>query len=332
MQSNLIELSQTWQQALSNAITSPEELLKMLDLDPHLLPAAQKASDSFALRVPRGFVARMQKGNLHDPLLRQVLPIDEELKTYATYGIDPLGETTANPMSGILHKYQGRVLLVITGVCGVNCRYCFRRHFNYTDNNPGSAGWAKAIAYIAQDSSIKEVIFSGGDPLIASDKRLQTLAQQLETIPHVQTLRIHTRMPVILPERITPALVNWLGALRLKTVMVIHCNHANEIDQPVANAMQTLKAAGVTLLNQAVLLKGVNDNPNTLIELSEKLFAIGVLPYYLHLLDKVQGAAHFDVPAEIAKTLIQTITAQLPGYLVPKLVWEKAGAVSKLPV
>lgn len=332
MRSNVIQLAQAWQQALSNAITRPEELLQLLELDPGLLNAAQAASQKFTLRVPRSFVARMQKGNLADPLLRQVLPVDAELKTYATYSTDPLGEVTANPLSGVLHKYNGRVLLITTGVCGVNCRYCFRRHFEYTDNNPGSAGWEKALAYIAQDSSIKEVIFSGGDPLIASDKRLAGLARRLEAIPHLTTLRIHTRMPVVLPERITTEFTDWFSTLRLKPVLVIHCNHPQEIDQTVATAMLSLKKAGITLLNQSVLLQGVNDDPATLVGLSERLFEIGVLPYYLHLLDKVQGAAHFEVPKATAKALIQKIMTQLPGYLVPKLVWEKAGATSKLPV
>lgn len=322
----------SWQQALSNAITEPQELLTALELPPQLLTAAITASKQFSLRVPRGFVARMQKGNINDPLLRQVLPAGTELDTKTEYSTDPLGETAANLMPGLLHKYQGRVLLITTGACGVNCRYCFRRHFAYAENNPGTSGWEKALDYIAADNSIKEVILSGGDPLITSDQRLANLIEKLAAIPHLTTLRIHSRMPVVLPERITAEFIHHFTATRLKPVLVIHCNHAQEIDYSVTQAMRALRTAGVTLLNQSVLLKGVNDSAAALMNLSEKLFTIGVLPYYLHMLDKVTGAAHFEVPIETAKQLLQEITAQLPGYLVPKLVWEKAGAKSKLAV
>ncbi|CAM4450979.1 MAG: L-lysine 2,3-aminomutase [Legionellaceae bacterium] len=332
MSRNVIQLPQTWQQALSHAIKNPEELIQYLQLDSNIIISAKAASKDFSLRVPYRFIEKMEKGNPHDPLLRQILPIDAELKVNENYSTDPLGEHSANRLSGILHKYKSRVLLIVTSVCGINCRYCFRRHFNYTENNPGTAGWENAVQYIAQDKSIKEVIFSGGDPLVANDKKLAQLAKQINEIPHVTTLRIHTRMPIVLPERITDEFIDWFSNLRLKPIMVIHCNHPKEIDSVLFDAMQRLKKAGVMLFNQSVLLKGVNDNPATLIELSEKLFEIGVLPYYLHLLDKVQGASHFHVSKNKAKNILNVIMTELPGYLIPKLVYEKAGALSKLPV
>ncbi len=325
-----------WQQALQTAINDPAELLTYLQIEPSLIPQLLKqahlASREFALRVPHSFAQRMQKGDLHDPLLRQVLPISAELECQAGYSYDPLGEQAVNPQAGVLHKYHGRVLLTIASSCAVNCRYCFRRHFPYQENNPGRKGWQAALDYIAGDTSIQEVILSGGDPLLNSDKWLAQLASQLAAIKHVKTLRIHTRLPIVIPQRITAEFIAWFNGSRLKPVLVIHCNHAREIDAEVAEAMQRLHTAGITLLNQSVLLKGVNDCVDVLCELSERLFFINVLPYYLHMLDAVQGAAHFAVDKEKARRIHEKVSQQLPGYLVPKLVMEQAGAKAKLTV
>lgn len=320
----------SWQNILKNAITDPKVILEKLELDLGLLPAAQRAADLFPLRVPQNFVAKMQKGNLQDPLLRQVLPLDLELEEVKDFIADPLAEKTANPISGLLHKYHGRVLLTVTGVCGINCRFCFRREFPYAENNPGSLGWEEVIAYIKNDPTIHEVIFSGGDPLMANDNLLEKLTQKISAISHVKTLRIHTRMPLVIPERITPELIAWFSGSRLKPVMVIHCNHPQEVDGQFIEVMQNLRAKGVILLNQAVLLKGVNDTAGTLCQLSIRLFEAGILPYYLHVLDKVRGTAHFEVEEGRARQLIEEITHHLPGYLVPKLVREVPGAKAKV--
>jgi len=322
----------TWQVELSQVINKLDELLALLELDPKQLDATWQATTSFPLRVPRGFVNRMRKGDVNDPLLRQVLPVAQELQVTPGFILDPLQEKRSNPLAGLIHKYRGRVLLTAVGTCSINCRYCFRRHFPYSANNPGKAGWDKVIDYIAADSSIKEVILSGGDPLVANDDYLQALCQKIATVSHVTTLRIHSRMPIVLPARITDSLVAMLKSLDLNIVIVTHCNHANEVDSTVEEALVKLKQAGITLLNQAVLLKGVNDRAEVLAALSECLFKQGVLPYYLHLLDKVQGTAHFDVEAETALALMKTLQEKLPGYLVPKLVREEPGQPHKVLV
>lgn len=321
-----------WQTALMNAVTEPKELLELLQLDEDLLDAANKAAKLFPLKVPRSFIARMEKKNLNDPLLKQVLPIGAELINTAGFSADPLQEAKFNPVPGLLHKYHGRVLLTFIATCAINCRYCFRREFPYKKNNPGSAGWNDALNYIARDASINEVILSGGDPLASSDNHLKIFVEKLALIPHVTRLRIHSRMPVVLPERITLELIEAITATRLKTVMVIHCNHPQEINDAVKQAMRRLSTAGMLLLNQSVLLKGINDHVDTLISLSESLFAAGVQPYYLHVLDKVRGTAHFDLHRRTAIKLYHAIRHRLPGYLVPKLVAEEPGALSKSPV
>lgn len=318
-----------WQEALSDVITQPKELLNILQLDPALLEAAEKAARLFPLRVPRGFVARMQKGNKEDPLLKQVLPLGIELTDYPGYEVDPLKENAVNPIPGLLHKYQGRVLVMLTGACAVHCRYCFRRHFPYEKNNPGRSGWAAIFDYIRAETSINEVILSGGDPLVVNDKTLISFTDELSNISHVKRLRIHTRLPIVLPERITKNLLTWFSSLSLQPVVIIHANHPQEINEEVKTVLLRLRENNVTLLNQAVLLKGVNDTKETLIALSETLFKAGVLPYYLHTLDKVQGAAHFDVTLEKARELYSQLLSALPGYLVPKLVCEEAEALSK---
>jgi EF-P beta-lysylation protein EpmB len=318
-----------WQTALQTAITDPAELFQLLDLDTNLLEGAYAAAKLFPLKVPRSLLARIQKQNINDPILKQLLPLGIEKIEVENYSKDPLQEKSANPVPGLLHKYHGRVLLTLTSVCGINCRYCFRRHFPYMENNPGTQGWQEALDYIAQDKSIVEVILSGGDPLIVSDHLLSEFSQKLTRIPHLTRLRIHSRMPIILPERITPEFIQWCSDLPLKVILVTHCNHPQELNESVAKAMQNLTKVGVTVLNQAVLLKGINDSAETLIDLSEELFRANILPYYLHILDKVEGAAHFDLDRKKAMELHWQITKQLPGFLVPKLACEEPGAPAK---
>ncbi|MGD8175969.1 EF-P beta-lysylation protein EpmB [Marinimicrobium sp. ARAG 43.8] len=321
-----------WQTELADIIRSPEELFALLELDKGLLPAALAASDDFSLRVPRAYASRIRKGDPDDPLLRQVLPIGDELQAVPGYSHDPLGEAEANPHPGLVHKYHGRVLLIVSGGCAINCRYCFRRHFPYGENNPGRARWQTALDYIAADDSITEVIYSGGDPLNAPDRQLHWLTERVAAIPHIRRLRIHTRLPVVLPNRIDTDCLRWLCDHRLQTSLVIHSNHAQELDYTVGEALARLRNAGITLLNQAVLLRGVNDSQQALTALSERLFELGALPYYLHLLDPVTGAHHFNVPEQEAVLLHQKLRETLPGYLVPKLVREIAGEPSKTPV
>jgi L-lysine 2,3-aminomutase len=320
---------QDWQTLLANAITDPQELCKILELSSPELDNLLLQNSQFSLRAPRNFVARMEKGNFQDPLLLQVLPLVKELAQMPSFCQDPLQEQQVNPVPGLLHKYHGRVLLIAASGCAIHCRYCFRRHFPYENNTPGSSGWQSALDYIAQDHSISEVILSGGDPLILKDSLLKDLVERLARIPHLKILRIHTRIPVVLPERITAALINILNVSRLQPVIVIHCNHPREIDQNVHDTLTTLRQAGITLLNQFVLLRGINDSTEILIELCQKLFQSGVLPYYLHLLDPVAGAAHFSVDANAGKQLIEEMAARLPGYLVPKLVREIPGKLNK---
>lgn len=322
-----------WQELLARAVTDPQELLSLLELDPRDVPVLDPATtgDEFPLRVPRGYVSRMVKGDPRDPLLLQVLPLACELTEVAGFGVDPLAEAQGSPVPGLLHKYSGRALLVVVGSCAIHCRYCFRRHFPY-DQNRLTRNLDRALAYLASDSGLHEVILSGGDPLSAPDSVLAPLVRRLATIAHLRRLRVHTRMPVVLPERVDDALLGWLTATRLQSVVVIHANHANEIDPAVVSALARLRSAGVTLLNQSVLLRGVNDSVESLARLSEALFDAGVLPYYLHLLDRVQGAAHFEVPEEEARRLLTGLLRKLPGYLVPRLVREEKGEAFKRPV
>ena len=327
-----VESIPLWQTSLTTAITDVRELFEILELDLNLLPATQLAHRDFELKVPREFVNRIKKGDPFDPLLLQILPLHAELQYQPGYVKDPLQETSTNPLPGLLHKYQGRVLLTVTGGCAIHCRYCFRRHFPYQDNNPGRQGWDRIIHYIHQDSSIKEVILSGGDPLLATDRHLHELILKINEIPHVKTLRIHSRIPIVLPERMTESLFSWMDDSRLRVTLVTHCNHAQEINDKVYRRLIFLRNKGITLLNQAVLLKGINDSATILCDLSEALFDCGILPYYLHLLDKVQGASHFDIEESTAKSLAWEMMKTLPGYLVPRLVKENPGSPFKLPI
>ncbi|GAA5524373.1 L-lysine 2,3-aminomutase [Microbulbifer aestuariivivens] len=321
-----------WQEELADLVTDPRELIQALALDPAQLPAALQASADFSLRVPRPFLARMTRGNPQDPLLLQVLPGAPELEPAPGFSADPLGEQAANPVAGVVHKYRGRLLLIAAGQCAVNCRYCFRRLFPYGDNHLSRAQWQAALDYIRAQDPLREVILSGGDPLVLGDRQLGWIAGELAAIAQLTTLRVHTRLPIVAPSRVTDELLQWLTGSRLQPVLVLHCNHANEIDARVRAALRRLRAAGVTLLNQAVLLRGVNDSEAAQVQLSECLFDAGVMPYYLHQLDRVQGAAHFEVSDARAKALVAAIRRRLPGYLVPRLVREIAGEASKTPV
>ncbi len=313
-------------------IREPQQLWQRLALNPDDRPDIRDALNSFPLRVTEAFVAKMQAGNWHDPLLLQILPQAQEMDAQPGYSDDPLAEAEANPLPGLIHKYHGRLLLITSPACAVHCRYCFRRAFPYSDNRPSQADWQATLDYIARHPDIHEVILSGGDPLSAPDDYLQRLVDQLAELPQLRTLRLHTRMPVVLPARITSALISNLQRPNLNTVIVLHSNHANELDTHSAQALLNLKNAGFTLLNQSVLLRHINDSAEALTALSHRLFACGVLPYYLHVLDKVNGAGHFHIDDARAQQLARQLLAALPGYLVPRLVREEPGANSKTPL
>jgi EF-P beta-lysylation protein EpmB len=328
-----------WQQQLAAAVRDPLELLALLDLTPQDLgpgvtaEGLAAAARDFPLRVPPGFIARMRRGDPADPLLRQVLPLPDELRVVAGYGTDPLDETTARDVPGLLQKYTGRALLVTTGACAVHCRYCFRRHYDYAaDQDEAQPRWAGALARLAADPAIEEIILSGGDPLSLGNARLGALLARLAQLPHLTRLRIHTRTPIVLPARVDAGLCALLQDWRDRLVSVVHANHPAEIDAPTATALRTLAGHSTALLNQSVLLAGVNDDPGVLAELSRRLFAAGALPYYLHQLDRVAGAAHFAVDDATALRLHARLIDTLPGYLVPRLVREVPGAAGKTPV
>jgi len=320
----------SWQLELADAVRDPAELLRLLELDPALASAG--AAAAFPVRVPRGFVARMRKGDPADPLLRQVLASNAELAAVPGFTTDPVGDLPSRRHPGVLHKYRNRVLLITTGACGVHCRYCFRRHFPYADESTHARNLHATLDYLRANPDVNEVILSGGDPLSLNDRQLSELVEALQAIPNIKRLRLHTRQPVVLPSRVDAALLDWLTACRLQKVVVLHVNHAQELDDSVAEACARLRAAGAILFNQAVLLRGVNDSVETLADLSETLFAMGVTPYYLNLLDRVQGAAHFEVAETEARELMRLLRTRLPGYLMPRLVRETAGAPAKTPV
>lgn len=329
-----VRLSSTapdWRKLWRDAITDPIELLQMLGLD-QLARRLPTDDAGFALRVPRGFVARMRRHDPTDPLLLQVLPQLAECEQVAGFVADAVGDMDARAAHGVLHKYHGRALMIASGSCAINCRYCFRRHFPYGEEIAAAGQWREAIEHLRQDSSISELILSGGDPLSLANAKLVDLSRQLADVPHVKRLRIHTRLPVVLPERVDDEFHAWLVDLPLQKVVVLHVNHANEMDAGVDAACSRLRDAGATVLNQSVLLRGVNDDENALVDLSERLFAANVLPYYLHQLDRVQGAAHFEVDDSRALQLVEAMRARLPGYLVPKLVREVGGDASKRPL
>jgi len=321
-----------WQRLWREAVRDPRQLLALLGLEAEAARISDAAAAQFALRVPRGFIARMRPGDLADPLLRQVLPVLDEERIVPGFSLDAVGDGAAKKADGVIQKYRGRALLVATGSCAINCRYCFRRHFPYAAETAARDGWSGAVAAIAADPSIEEVILSGGDPLSLATPKLAELSTRLAQVPHVRRLRIHSRLPVVLPERVDEELLAWLSSLPWPVAFVVHANHANEFDASVDQAMARLRRAGVQLLNQAVLLRGVNDSVEALAGLCERGYAAGVLPYYLHQLDRIQGAAHFEVDDERARALHRGLAARLSGYLVPRLVREVQGDTGKRPL
>jgi EF-P beta-lysylation protein EpmB len=321
-----------WRKALAESFTNLASLLEYLQIAPSSLPDHTRACEQFSLRVPKGFAALMRKGDPQDPLLLQVLPQGIETEQVAGFSSDPVGDHLSEQSPGLLHKYHGRILIVTTGACAIHCRYCFRRHYPYGSATTSPSQWRNMMAYLKADPAIDEVILSGGDPLMLSNEKLATWLAQLETLPQIKRIRIHTRLPVVLPQRVTAELLSVLARCTLNKVMVIHANHPNELSPAVAEAIKRLAASKMTLLNQSVLLKGVNDNSDILVKLSNRLFEIGVLPYYLHLLDQVEGAAHFALEKSTIVQLQQQLQSRLPGYLMPKMVRETAGAAYKTPI
>ena len=322
-----------WKKASKQTVSDIDTLATLLELDTDALQDIVATND-FELRVPLPFVSRMKKGDINDPLLRQILPVKNELLSPAGFTKDPLNEQQYNPCPGLIHKYKGRVLLTAAVSCPINCRYCFRRHFPYADNRLNPKNWQAALDYIANDSSIKEVILSGGEPLLLNDRMLSDLLDKIENIEHVKLIRIHTRFPVVVPQRLTATLCTRLSTSRCKVTVVMHINHPNEIDEHFKHCLQQLISGPVTLLNQSVLLKSINDDIQTLTELSYSLFDAGLLPYYLHATDPVSGTAHFTVNDDTARQLASELTASLPGYLTPTLVREVSGkrAKTRLPI
>lgn len=321
-----------WQQTLAQAITNPADLLSRLNLPLSLLPGAREGHALFPIRVPEPYWRRIRPGNSRDPLLLQVLPQLAETQAEPGFIDDPLNEINHSHGDGIIRKYRSRALLILTGACAINCRYCFRRHFPYADNRLQPSQWEAALDTLRADPAINEVILSGGDPLAMNDRLLTRLVQELETIPHLRRLRLHTRLPVVIPHRVDSNLLAWLSGTRLQTVVVLHINHPQEIDIDVKRAMQAFKGAGTTLLNQSVLLKNINDDVDTLALLSETLFDASILPYYIHAFDPVSGAAHFAISDDRGRALMRGLLEALPGYLVPRLVREVPGAASKWPL
>ncbi|MGM7310485.1 EF-P beta-lysylation protein EpmB [Acinetobacter baumannii] len=330
---NYLHQEQNWQSQLSDLITDPLELLNLLELSTdQLLSGAILASEKFKLRVPRAFVGKMNAKDPLDPLLLQVLPHHLELEEHPEFVTDPLGEEAANQLPGVLHKYKSRFLLTLTGACAVHCRYCFRRHFPYQENLPKNEDWLNIKNYIESNPDINEVILSGGDPLTLSNRKLALWLERLSSLKQVKILRIHSRVPIVIPNRIDEELISLLKNSRLRIILVVHSNHASELDDFTCSKLLQLSEHHITVLNQAVLLKGVNDSAQTLTDLSYRLFEARVMPYYLHVLDKVKGAQHFDlIPSEI-DAIYQDVLASLPGYLVPKLVSEIAGEKNKTPL
>ncbi len=319
-----------WPQQLRDAWRDGHALLDHLGLEPAAL--GLDPDSPFPLRVPRAFVDRMRKGDPADPLLRQVLPRTDERPAVEGFDTDPVGDAASRAGAGLLHKYHGRVLVITTGACAIHCRYCFRREFPYAEHQARASEFDALAAYLADRPDVTEVILSGGDPLMLSTDRLRRLSEALADAPGLKRLRIHTRMPVTLPARVDESLCDWLAALPWASVVVVHANHAQEFDAEVARSLARLRDAGSWVLNQAVLLAGVNDAADALAELMETGFEAGALPYYLHLLDRVHGSAHFEVDEATASRLVETLRRRLPGYLVPRLVRERAGAPYKLPV
>lgn len=319
-----------WRKLLADAVRDPNELCDLLALPEPIRAAARRSARLFPLVAPRGYVARMRPGDSRDPLLLQVLPAMEETLDVPGFSTDPVGDQAAQRAPGLLQKYAGRALLITTGVCAIHCRYCFRRHFPYEDAPRGLEQWRPAIDQIAADPSIEEVLLSGGDPLTLTDDWLARLVDQLAAIGHLRRLRVHTRLPIVIPQRVDSKLLEWMTTGRLQTIVVVHANHPNELDESCSIALRRLVDAGLLVFNQSVLLRGINDAADTLAELCRRLIDLRVVPYYLHQLDRVAGAAHFEVPIERGLQLMHELRQRLPGYAMPKYVREVPGAASKI--
>ena len=328
-----------WQSILASADITAEQLRQKLGIAEHdwqklaaAGPELATLQKAFPLRVPEPYLQRMRRGDCNDPLLLQVLPQTRELDSSEGFVADPLCESEFVPVTGLVHKYQRRALLIVTQACAIHCRYCFRRHFPYGEQRASRAQWQQSFDYFRSDPSIDEVIFSGGDPLACNDSHLSWLAGELAAIGSIRRLRIHSRWPVVIPQRVNDQLLAWLGRWPGQKVVVIHCNHAREIDTQVQAAISRLTESGATVLNQSVLLAGINDNAEALVELSEALFAAGAMPYYLHAPDKVAGTQHFFIDDHYSKGLLEEVRANLPGYLVPRLVREEPYRSAKTPL
>lgn len=321
------DFGRDWRLQIRTAIRSPSTLLAFLDL-----PLEPEPDFKFPMLVPLAYARRMRRADRSDPLLRQVLPDADENQHIEGFRSDPVGDLSSRRAPGVLHKYRGRVLLISTGACAVHCRYCFRQEFPYVEERAPGRRWQEAMAYLRAHPEIEEVILSGGDPLMLSTRQLDDLTRQLGELPHLRRLRVHTRLPLVLPDRVTPALLTWIERLPWPLVMVLHANHAAEFDPEVDRALSMLRASGAHLLNQAVLLRGVNNQAETLLTLMQRSFAAGALPYYLHLLDRVRGAQRFEVDPAQALALMEHLRRELPGYLVPRLVKEEAGMPYKTPL
>lgn len=319
-----------WQSELRDAVRSADVLCRRLNLPASLAADAAGGAGQFPVFVPPSFLSRIEPGNPSDPLLRQVLPLEAETHKVNGFSTDPVDDASAALHPGVLQKYTGRALLITTGVCAVHCRYCFRRHFPYEEAPHSEAAWDQALSNIATNTTINEVILSGGDPLMLVDQKLERLVSKIAAIPHVTRLRVHTRLPIMIPSRVTDELLAWLTSSRLTPVMVIHANHAQELDTQVAHSLQRLRQAGAMLLNQAVLLRNVNDSVDAQAALSERLIELGVTPYYLNQLDRVQGAAHFEVPVDEGMKIIHNLRTRLPGYAVPRYVQDMPGQANKV--
>ncbi len=323
-----------WQQELKDAIRDPRQLCRLLELPAEFEAAAVRAAAEFPLFAPKPFVAQIERGNPGDPLLRQILPLEVELSSPPGFTADPVGDLAAKKAPSLLHKYHGRALLITTGACAVHCRYCFRRHYPYSESQfpRTAAAWQPALHAISEDTSLREIILSGGDPLVLVDSLLADLAERLAAIPHVARLRIHTRLPLMIPQRIDGPLLRWLRGTRLTPIVVIHANHPAELQGPAAAAIGRLVDAGIPVLNQSVLLRGVNDDPDVLATLCERLIELRAMPYYLHQLDRVAGAAHFEVSVARGMEVIDALRQRLPGYAIPRYVRETAGEPYKTPL
>lgn len=334
---NAVSVERTWLLELEKAISDPVKLLSQLKIPSKYWPGDLEDEPDFAvkkrfpLRVPQSYIDKMEMGNIHDPLLRQVLPLNEEFVIVPGYSSDPLDEQNID-QPGLLHKYRNRALLILKSGCAINCRYCFRRHFPYDENKGSKSVWQKSLTYIHTHAELNEVILSGGDPLMAEDHELEWLIDEIGKISHIKRLRIHSRLPVVIPSRVTNELCRNLHSTGLNVIMVSHINHTNEIDDNLRIAFSALKRAGITLLNQSVLLKGVNDSVDAQVALNETLFDAGIQPYYLHVLDKVQGAAHYYVSDQRAKAIITEMMTKVSGYMVPRLTREIGGRPSKTPL